>query len=91
MTDKNRERLRQFDDPRNVDALLSLPAKLLRQAQRCDAGGKRELTAIICALAIELLIAAPVRIQNLVTLEVDRHIVQSRRGPIPSFICHPGR
>lgn len=80
MTDKNRERLRQFDDPRNVDALLGLPAKLLRQAQRCDAGGKVELTAIIYALAIELLIVAPVRIKNLTTLQVDRHIVHSRRG-----------
>ena len=83
MTDKNRGRLRQFDDPRNIDALLNLPAKLLRQAQRGDAGGKRELTAIIYAVAIELLIGAPVRIKNLTTLEVDRHIVQSRRGAHP--------
>jgi len=80
MTDRNRGRLRQFDDLRNIDALLGLPAKLLRQAQRCDVGGKLELTAIIYALAIELLIAAPVRIKNLTTLQVDRHIVQSRRG-----------
>jgi integrase len=83
MTDKNRSRLRQFDDVRNIDALLSLPSKLLRQAQRCDSGGKGELTAIIYALAIELLIVAPVRIKNLTTLEVDRHIVHSRRRPHP--------
>ena len=80
MTDKNRGRLRQFDDVRNIDALLSLPAKLMRQAQRCDAGGKRELTAIIYAVAIELLIVAPVRIKNLTTLDVGRHVVHSRRG-----------
>jgi hypothetical protein len=47
MTDKNRGRLRQFDDPRNIDALLNLPAKLLRQAQRGDVGDQRELTKII--------------------------------------------
>jgi integrase len=80
MTDKNRARLRQFDDLRNIDTLLGLPAKLMRQAQRYDAGGKRELTAIIYAVAIELLIVAPVRIKNLTTLDVGRHVVHSRRG-----------
>ena len=80
MTDKNRGRLRQFDDPRNVDALLGLPAKLLREAQRKDVGGQEELVGIVYAVAIELLIMAPIRIKNLTELDIERHIVQTRRG-----------
>lgn len=40
LTDKNRDRLRQFDDPANVQALVNLPrrvAALRRRGRRRDA------------------------------------------------------
>jgi hypothetical protein len=37
MTDKNRERLRQFDNPANVRTLLTLPQKIFADVRRKDA------------------------------------------------------
>jgi integrase len=85
MTVKNRGRLRQFDEPRNVVALLDLPANLLRQSQREDVGGREHLVGVVYALAIELLTVVPMRIKNLTTLEVERHFIRSDRGALPVF------
>lgn len=38
MTGKNRARLRQFDDPANIDALLNLPADIVRQVRKATSG-----------------------------------------------------
>lgn len=77
--------VRQFDEPRNVDALPDLPANLLRQSQRDDVGGQEHLVGVVYALAIELLTVAPMRIKNLTTLEVERHFIRSGRGALPVF------
>ena len=83
LTQKNRTTLRQFDDPRNIDALLSLPTALLARARRRR--GPPSLYAALdvqVAVAIELLLVAPVRIGNLVSVQLSRNLVQMRRnGP----------
>lgn len=80
MRARNRTRLGQFDDPENVDTLLSLPERIVHDVRRHDDGGYRAAMRIAYAVAIELLIVAPMRIQNLAWLEHDRHFIRIRIG-----------
>jgi integrase len=75
MTDRNREALRAFDDPAAVAALIGLPQRILRDVFAGGRRGRREAKLVQSALAIEILLHAPVRIQNLASIEVDRHLV----------------
>ncbi|MHB2168967.1 tyrosine-type recombinase/integrase [Alsobacter sp. R-9] len=74
LTRKNRERLRPFDDPQAVDALLGLPARLRDEVDRGLLPGKRASVRAGLALAIELLLVAPVRRQNLAGIELETHL-----------------
>jgi integrase len=76
MTPRNREALRAFDDEDAVKALLNLPARLVEEALKSGRMGYREAKLIQTALAIELLLNAPVRIKNLASIEVYRHLVE---------------
>ena len=80
MVEKNRALLMQFDDPANVDALLSLPGRLLRRVQEADKGGRDDVVLVATALAIELLINAPIRVENLTSLRWEGHFLRSRVG-----------
>jgi len=80
MTDKNRARLRQFDNPANIAAMLNLPARVLAEVQRKDDGHRRSALRVMLAVAVELLTVAPMRIDNLTGLEPDRHFVRTRAG-----------
>ena len=71
LTEKNRARLRQFDDPDNVVSLLSLPEKLMRIAARNRNARAGALQAQI-ATAIGILTMAPIRIGNLSDLDLER-------------------
>jgi len=76
MTARNREALRAFDDHAAVEALLGLPRRIL-----CDVGargrkGCREAKMIQTALAVELLLNAAVRIQNLASIRLDQHFLE---------------
>lgn len=91
MTSKNRDRLRQFDNPATVRALLDLPRKVFRKAGHTE--DPADARAVQCALAVELLITAPLRIDNLAGLEVDRHLVRppARGKTRPVHIVIPAR
>ena len=80
MTDKNRARLRQFDDPANLRRLLRLPQTLTAQVGRCKTPGHAEALLLQTALAIEILIMHPLRRHNLAALHLERHLVRSRGG-----------
>ena len=82
MTDKNRLRLRQFDDPDNVQRLLALPAKLLDDARRAGKPTRKTAQMIQCGLALELLLMIPMRLKNLAEIDIERHIVRSHRGVV---------
>ena len=79
LTELNRARLRPLDDRANVLALLQLPAKLMTIASR-----KRQprLGAILAQIAVatEILLMAPIRIGNLVNLDLERNLVRPGRG-----------
>ena len=81
MTLRNREALRAFDDEAAVKALLTLPARLVEEVLKSGCKGYREAKMIQTALAIELLLNAPVRIKNLASIELNRHLLEvgSRR------------
>jgi integrase len=77
LTERNRNRLRQFTDDAALDRLLRLPRHLVSDA------GKHQLSYRVAlkvqmALAIEILIFAPIRIGNLLRLDRNRHFHWAR-------------
>ena len=72
LAEKNRLMLQQFDDPRTVSRLLTCPDALWEVARK-ETGKKAQLLAQ-SAVLIEILIHAPLRISNLTTLRLDRHL-----------------
>jgi integrase len=80
MTDRNRARLRQFDLPANVDELLNLPRSVLADVAKKHDGKRQSALRVMFALAAEILIVAPMRVDNLCGLNIDRHIVEIGRG-----------
>ena len=77
MTERNHDLLRQFDLPDNVTALLGLPGKVARRAATSKAGTIEDARSVMLALAVELLTVAPMRIDNLTNLDVERHVLES--------------
>jgi integrase len=79
LTSRNRARLRPLDDPQIALALVQLPAKLLALAER-EPRPKRAARLAQTAVMIEILLMAPVRIGNLASLDIDRHLVRPSRS-----------
>jgi integrase len=80
MTARNRARLRQFDDPENLRRLVSLPEAILRALPRLGPPSYDQAIRLQSAVAIEILLTAPLRAKNLASLHLGRHIVQTRPG-----------
>ena len=79
LTQKNREILRQFDDPPNMWKLLDLPEILAAKAKK-QRNARKAALMIQTALAIEIEISAPIRLKNLTKLRLDHHFDYSRAG-----------
>ena len=79
---KNRERLRQFDDPHDLAKLLTLPQRLMTIAHRTKHPTAAEALLVQTAVAVELLLMVSIRRGNLARLEIDRHLIRSRRGAV---------
>jgi PAS domain-containing protein len=56
MTDKNRELLRQFDNPANLRALLQLPWTVISEVQKKGKGKRADALRVMLAVAVELLL-----------------------------------
>ncbi|WP_404862922.1 tyrosine-type recombinase/integrase [Georhizobium sp. MAB10] len=80
MTDKNRDRLRQFRDERNIDLLLDLPRHLLAKAGKVKDASRNQALLIMRAVAIDILLACPMRIGNLSSLSIDQHLTWRGEG-----------
>jgi integrase len=76
MSARNREALRAFDDPAAVEALLSLPLRILHDVLRAGRRGYRESKLIQTAVAIEVVLNAPVRPRNLASIDLERHLLE---------------
>jgi len=79
LTPKNRSRLLVFDDAQHVHALLNLPQTLLRIARSSRYSEWRSAILAQTAVAVELLLMRPIRIDNLRTLDLDQNFVQPSR------------
>ncbi|ANK82138.1 MAG: hypothetical protein TEF_16080 [Rhizobiales bacterium NRL2] len=81
LREKNRRRLEQLDDDINLARLLHLPAQLLKEASKPGLRDHRRALLLQAAVAIEILLYAPLRIGNLSALSLERHIrfVTTRR------------
>jgi integrase len=86
LTEKNRRRLRQFDDPLAQAALLTLPATLEKLARR-KGMSRSAARQIQTAMMIELLLHAPIRLANFVALNIRQHFV--RRGRAFHLVIPP--
>jgi integrase len=90
MTEKNRKRLRQFDDEASARDLVSLPAKLLRKAKQEEGPATQQAALWVqTAVAVELLLMVPIRRENLTRPNLQRHIDRRRNGK--AYLCVPGR
>ena len=74
LTDKNKARLSQFDNRRNLKRLIELPEHLLEKARSAKHHSSRQAVAVMHAVAIEILLACPMRAGNLAHLDIDRHL-----------------
>ena len=83
LTPKNQALLRKFDDPRLLTALLDLPDKLWRSTRSNLANLRYPFIELQTALAIDILLHAPMRTQNLASLQFGVHLrwPQGRRKP----------
>jgi integrase len=91
MTAKNSARLRQFDSKPNLQALLDLPRRVFRELGRVKDPDRADCLRAQYGLAVAMLIAAPMRVGNLASLELGRHIVTiGRRKAARQHIIIPG-
>jgi integrase len=80
MTEKNRRRLAVFRDPHQIRDLLFLPYRLLKRAESGTLSSYKAAVLVRTAVAIELEIMCPIRLQNLSELNADTDFVRSRSG-----------
>jgi len=80
---KNKERLSQFDDTRNLMLLLMLPAHLEAKSQKPGPKPRSASLLMQTAIALEILLYCPMRIGNLTRLDMERHFrwITEKRQP----------
>lgn len=92
LREKNRRRLEQLDDEENLAALVHLPVQLIRAAAKPGLRPHKAALLLQVAAAVEILLYAPMRIGNLVSLSLERHLREVRvRGERRLAISIPGR
>jgi integrase len=80
MTAKNRAALRQFQNIKAQRNLVQLPATVFAALPASEPPGKRLAIRLQLALAVEILLVAPMRLRNLCRLELGRHLQELRQG-----------
>ena len=75
MTQKNRERLIATNDPEVREKLMSLPWTLQVEVIGGKHGPKHRGVLAQMAVAIAIQLVAPLRVKNLASLEIGRHLV----------------
>ena len=89
LTDKNRARLRPLNDEQTLERLLLLPERLFDRAETGPGDGQVHQSCLLreTALAIAILLYCPVRIGNLASIHLERHLQRPRDGRV--FLCFP--
>jgi integrase len=71
---RNLARIRQFEDPTKLDAVLVLPHKLARRVEALGTPSKRTALEMQTAVALEILLHVPLRLANLRGLRIGTHL-----------------
>jgi len=74
LTAKNRALLRRLEDPRALGRLANLPDQIWRRAKRNSPPSPYWFVDLQTALAIDILLHVPLRIEDLGALKFDQHI-----------------
>jgi integrase len=74
LTEKNKDLLRQFNDKGLLRRLVNLPDRLWRHPAGELKASRRQFIDLQNALAIDILLVAPLRMRNLTALNFDEHI-----------------
>ena len=90
LTPKNKNSLRQFDDPAVLRRLYRLPERLLAEVRRDTKPSLRTLAKAQAALAVAILSYAPLRPQNLTALEFGTHLFLHEGAGAKSTLELPG-
>ena len=77
MTKKNRDTLRRFNDPDLVQEFLRLPEKIFSRLSLGKTPGLRQAVELQVALAVAILIVAPIRTKNLASIHLDHNLVRT--------------
>lgn len=89
LREKNRQRLLQLDDPANLAKLLHLPEALVTKAEKTfDTQPRKAALMMQAALAIEILLNAPMRVGNLASLNLVKHMRRIRKGREGRTLIH---
>ncbi len=75
LTPKNRERLRQLDDPEKVQAFLDLPYRIYREMNKQRGSERHKAVLAQGGVAILILQTAPVRLKNLAEINIRKHLI----------------
>lgn len=86
LTEKNRERLRPFDNPEIFAALVNLPFVMRAEVERGRLTRVRAAQKAEMAVAIAILLIAPVRIKNLRMIEIGRQLHAHGSRMMLSFV-----
>jgi integrase len=74
LTEKNRALLRRLEDPRLLGRLVNLPDLMWRRARRNSPRSPYWFIDMQTALAIDILLHSPLRIEDLNSLKFDEHV-----------------
>ena len=80
MTKKNRERLRQFVLPTNVEALIDLPVRTFKTAGQKPNPSYRKSIDVMRALQVGFLTFVPIRCENLTGLKLGINVIEIGQG-----------
>lgn len=86
MTERNRKRLRQLEDPERLHALLALPDRLLTDIRRLGAPTVELARQVQTAAAIQILVHTAMRFRNLRELRLDERLVRHGDGSITVIV-----
>lgn len=86
MTERNRKRLRQLEDPERLRALLALPDQLIGDIRRLGAPTIELARQAQTAAAIQILIHTAMRFRNLRELRLDDRLIRHADGSITVLV-----
>ena len=80
LTPKNQDRLRQFNIPAHVEALIGLPSRVLRSVRAAPEPRHRHSVRLMQALQVGLLTFVPIRSKNLASLQLGTNLIDIGKG-----------